>query len=549
MSGTDPHDTSAGKSGGTDSFSGAAGNDSFYMGANLTAAEQIDGGANTDTVYLDGDYSGGLVFNATTMVNVEFLNLAAGNSYDLTLAGETAAAGQTFTIQAGQLGGGDTLTIDGSAVAGNLVINAGSGDAVLTGGSGNDVFRSYGGTDTISGGGGNDVINLRGTFTAADHIDGGTGIDTLYLNGNYSAGVTFDAATLTNVEVIALADSGSYSLTIDNATVAAGDTLTLQGRSLTVGHNVVFDGSADTTGGNLIINSGGGNDVLTGGNGNDIFRPGSGTDTIHGGGGDDVVNMGAFLTAADKIDGGSGVNTVYLDGDYSGGVTFNATTMVNIESIRLAAGHSYSLTMDNATVAAGQTLFANASTLSGGDHFDFDGSADTSGGSFNITGGAGNDSLIGGWAADVLNAGSGNDTLQGGGGADTLVGGPGADHFVYNQVSDSTGLAHDRVTDFDASADFFKFTGDTVTAIDAAVNGGKLTEGNFDGLLAKYVGAGQLGAHHAVLFTPDAGVYHDHVFLIVDANGVAGYQAGQDYVIDITGATNLNDLTTGNFTH
>jgi hypothetical protein len=50
-----------------------------------------------------------------------------------------------------------------------------------------------------------------------------------------------------------------------------------------------------------------------------------------------------------------------------------------------------------------------------------------------------------------------------------------------------------------------------------------------------------------VLFTPDRGTLAGHTFLIVDANGTAGYQAGQDYVIDITGATNLGSLSTTNF--
>ena len=43
------------------------------MGANMTAADQIDGGTGTDTVNLNGDYTGAnaLVMNATTMVIVE----------------------------------------------------------------------------------------------------------------------------------------------------------------------------------------------------------------------------------------------------------------------------------------------------------------------------------------------------------------------------------------------------------------------------------------------------------------------------------------------
>ncbi len=38
-------------------------------------------------------------------------------------------------------------------------------------------------------------------------------------------------------------------------------------------------------------------------------------------------------------------------------------------------------------------------------------------------------------------------------------------------------------------------------------------------------------------------------FLIVDANGHAGYQASADYVIELQGALNLDQLSTANFTH
>ena len=36
-------------------------------GAALTAADSFDGGTGNDTVYLKGDYSGGLVLGATTL--------------------------------------------------------------------------------------------------------------------------------------------------------------------------------------------------------------------------------------------------------------------------------------------------------------------------------------------------------------------------------------------------------------------------------------------------------------------------------------------------
>ena len=40
-----------------------------------------------------------------------------------------------------------------------------------------------------------------------------------------------------------------------------------------------------------------------------------------------------------------------------------------------------------------------------------------------------------------------------------------------------------------------------------------------------------LGNHQAAWFTATSGDLAGHVFAVVDANGVAGYQAGADYVI------------------
>ncbi len=169
-SGRDAHDTSAGKSGGVDTFFGDSGDDVVYMGANLTAADKIDGGTNADRVVLNGDYSGGLVFNATTMVNVETLGLVAGHDYNLTMDNATVTSGQTLKVQAGTLGAGDSVTFDASndTTGGNYVINTGSGNDTLTGGVGDDRFRPGSGTDTVHGMAGNDKINMAGNFTAAD---------------------------------------------------------------------------------------------------------------------------------------------------------------------------------------------------------------------------------------------------------------------------------------------------------------------------------------------------------------------------------------------
>jgi len=551
LSGRDPHDISAGKSGGTDSFSGGSGDDNFVMGANLTAADSIDGGTGSDRVALAGDYSAGLTFGATTVTNVEILTLGPGFSYNLTMNNATVTAGNTLTVQAGQLGAGDSLTFDASndTSGGKYVINSGAGNDLLIGGANNDTFRSGTGNDTIRGNGGKDVINMDGNLTAADQIDGGSGKDTVSVTGDYTGGnaVTFGATTMVNVEIISMTAGFSYDFVMNAATLQSGQTLTVNATTLGAGDNVTFDGSAVVDGGNFVMNTGAGNDVLTGGAGDDTFRSGAGNDTINGGGGDDTINMGAFLTAADQIDGGGGTNSLFLQGDYSAGITFGSTTIANIQSINLAAGDSYNFTLNALNVADGASLAVKAGTLGASDNLTFDASALGSNSSVVIHSGAGADVLLGGGGSDVIDGGDGNDTITGGGGGDVLTGGNGSDTFVYSAASESTSTGYDKITDFDATSDFIKLNGYSVLAIDAEVTSGKLSLNNFDNNLTHAIGGAQLAAHDAVLFTPDTGTLAGHTFLIVDLNGVAGYQAGQDLVIDITGGSHLGSLSTGDF--
>jgi hypothetical protein len=54
-----------------------------------------------------------------------------------------------------------------------------------------------------------------------------------------------------------------------------------------------------------------------------------------------------------------------------------------------------------------------------------------------------------------------------------------------------------------------------------------------------------LAARHVVLFTADAGTLAGATFLVVNANGVAGYQSGGDLVVRLDGVTGSIGL--GNF--
>ncbi|HEV2563374.1 MAG TPA: NF038122 family metalloprotease [Rhizomicrobium sp.] len=431
---------------GTDKIFGLDGNDTIVMGANLTSADQIDGGTGTDTVTLNGNYAAGVTFSATTMVNVETISLSAGHSYNLTTNNANVAAGQSLKINGSALGASDVLTFNGAAESnGTFTINDGAGNDVLTGGAGADIFiLQKGGNDIAHGGAGNDAFNVYATLNAADQIDGGTGTDSVNLKGDYSGGLVLGATTITNVETLTFTAGFSYNLTENNANVASGQTLTVNASSLGAANTLTFNGAAETDG-KFTFTGGAGNDVLTGGAGADVFNlQNGGNDVVQGGAGNDTFNMTAAFTAADQIDGGAGTDVVSLNGDYSLGVTFLATTMVNVETINLSTGHSYNLTTNDATVAAGQVLKINGAALGASNVLTFNGAAETNG-QFTIYDGAGNDVLTGGANNDTFNMQKGgNDIVHGGAGndsismygmltaADQIDGGTGTDNVILN---------------------------------------------------------------------------------------------------------------------
>ena len=409
--------SATGGPGGTDTVHGNGGDDITDAGATLDASDVIDGGAGTDTLNLQGDYSGGLTLGAGTLVGIETLQVSTGNifvsySYNLTSDDGNVAAGQTLAVDASGLVSTETLTFDGSAETdGSFAFTGGAGNDVLTGGAQNDTFDlTHGGNDTVHGGGGDDTFSFGGAFTAADTVDGGTGNDTLALNGNYSGGITFGATTLTSIENLDLAAGHSYHLTTDDANVAAGETLTVDAHLLTAANVLTFNGSAETNG---------------------IFA-------ITGGAGDDTVSLSlAAVFGGSTFDGGSGNDTLELaSGD---DIVFGASTITNVETLKLDDGSGYGLTSNDGNVAAGATLTVDASALTGTHFLLFNGSAETDG-SFTFIGGAGNDLLTGGAQADSFNlteggndtahGGAGNDTFSFGGaftGADTVDGGAGSD--------------------------------------------------------------------------------------------------------------------------
>jgi hypothetical protein len=161
-------------------------------------------------------------------------------------------------------------------------------------------------------------------------------------------------------------------------------------------------------------------------------------------------------------------------------------------------------------------------------------------------GGKGNDKFTGNDLANTLLGDLGNDIMRGGLGADAMTGGRGNDTYKYGGVAESTSTGYDTITGFDfGSADVFNFNG-TVEGVDAAVQFGTLSEGSFDADLEAALGG--LGGHHAILFRPDEGDLHGQVFIVVDANDLAGYQAGEDFVMLLDGVKHRGDIDLVDFT-
>jgi Ca2+-binding RTX toxin-like protein len=522
---------------------GLEGNDRFLFRGGFTANDKINGGAGRDTVVLEGDYSSSVNFAADTMVAVEILSLVGGHDYSLATDDATVGAGETLTIKASGFGAGDNLGFDGSAETdGRFALFTGAGGDDLTGGAGNDLFVLTGGIDSAEGGQGNDVFQLGGSLTTLDAISGGAGTDTAVLQGDYETGdLVLGPSTLVEVEKLNLLAGFDYNITTDDATVAAGERLTVDASKLQAGDVLTFDGTAET-GGAFSITGGAGDDLMVGGAGKDIFSlTRGGLDEAQGGTGNDVFRYGAGAAPDDTIDGGDGSDTLSLSGDFSAGVDLGDAIATSIETLQFSADFDYFiLSTGDPFVAAGATVTVDASRLGAGDSISFDGTDETDG-SWVFIGGDGDDTFGGGDVDDNLAGGDGADSLEGGVGADTLSGGGGADVFFYFGAGTSSSTTHDTVTDFDASLDVFnlEFAVDTVVA-----RSGSISSAFFDDDIGAAFNDGVTDGD-AVVITATGGDLAGRTFLAVtQTNGL--YDAGSDYVFDITGFTGT--ITTGNFT-
>ncbi|XPV69995.1 MAG: hypothetical protein ACNI25_05315 [Halarcobacter sp.] len=246
---------------GTDILNGQNGNDTFIIDdSNIdNANDQIDGGANTDTI----DYSAINSSNSSYHINV---NLSVPTAE--VLNGAVTLDSDTLTSIENVIGssGDDTITGDIQ----NNVLNGNAGDDIIDGGAGED---------SLLGGAGDDLFIQKDGETTNDVINGGINnlggdtVDYSNVNANISVNLLDGVASTVNL-------SSSADHTIQNIENITGSSL---------------------------------NDTLTGNSSANTLLGGAGDDTIDGGAGEDYLDGGTSTAVGNTLTYDSSTHSVRID--------------------------------------------------------------------------------------------------------------------------------------------------------------------------------------------------------------------------------------------
>ncbi len=525
--------------GGNDTLIGGSGNDTFYAGlgadsvegnggddfiSNSDGADTLKGGAGLDTIFIDGDHTnagkfldggadtdllylqdGAFDLRTMTVQNFEII-VAFESTTTVQMAADQAtfasyfvggASSTTFNVHMGttssfslatvgfnSFSATNSFTITGDADA--EAITGGAFGSTIVGNDGNDTLTGGAGTDSLDGGAGDDLFVASG---GADTMNGGADNDTVTYAGAL-AGVTLNAWT---GGTGGLANGHIYYGVENFIGSNHNDTIS----SLGVGSAVT----------SMLLSGLEGDDTLIGGLGSDTLIGGFGSDSMDGGAANDTFMVVDDAGSSDTLVGGAGTDTADFSGSSTGwaiGFTYipsssspflngtgtSGTSSVTFSDIDAVIGSDFNDTFTNFNFYGGiinggdgNDLFSG--TISG---FDRDGGAGTdtldvssesshitfnlatgayssttpttatianfenaftgwgndvltgTTGANNLVGNGGNDSLVGDGGDDTLEGGTGNDTLLGGVGNDVLNGGSGVDSLDGGADNDTLNL-------------------------------------------------------------------------------------------------------------
>lgn len=451
--------------------------------------------------------------------------------------------GAAYIVNTGTIQGDLHTWYGASAATAKLTIeNSGEWDGTLGLTPGDDTVIN---TGTITGevylGDGNNSLDSRYGFIGGN-VTAGSGIDTILLGEGDTiitgggGGDTIDGGAGYDIVSYSSSPSG-VSVNLLNGTASRGDAQGDRLSNIEGLYGTLYRDVLTGDNGNNIINGVLGGDTLLGNGGNDtlIMLGGAGKVVISGGTGNDLIQLttvdaatyGYAFRSTTEVNGGTGYDILEISN--APVMTFTGLTVRNIERLMVNDGFNYNFTSVNVTVAAGARLEVDGGSLTGTSYIRFYGSAETDG-AFDFTGGEWRDTFVGG---------AGDDTFTGGRQQDLMTGGAGSDTFIYEGAIDSRFGNRDQITDFFTEEDTFQFDVE-VTAVDSTVSGDVSTAADLAALVD-----GQFGASHAILVNVTSGTLSGRTLMIVDANGVAGFQWGADYVIDVTGI--VGTLTVDDF--
>jgi len=427
---------------------GGDGDDRLYSGE---GGDTIEGGAGTDVVFYDRPRDEYLIERDGDTIVVA--NLDSGWVDHLTgvetLSFPDPVFDERVTIDVSTIGAAETAMVMGTLAA-NFIVGSDFADGLfglagadtLSGGLADDALSGGEGDDLLTGGDGRDALYGG---DGSDRLDGGAGGDLL-------VGGAGDDIYLVDAGDTVREDAGGG---VDEVRTAAGSRDDYA--ALYVLPDYVENLTGTSAGAQGVRGNALDNHVAMGGGADLIDLSDGGNDRVEAGSGDDFVYLGAALTGADRIDGGSGLDTVAFTA--GGDIALSAASLSGVERLVVYGSGTpgtTALTTNDSNVAAGGELYVGATFLGAGNSLIFNGTAETDG-RFTVAGGAAGDTLAGGGGRDWLDGGAGSDTLYGmsgndwllgGLGADTLRGGTGTDFFVYRDTAESTAAARDHIVDF-----------------------------------------------------------------------------------------------------
>lgn len=443
---------------GHDFNSGGDGDDIiiFNGDADAESGEIINGGADTDTIRVDGntDFSD---VNPGSVTNTELLHITAGVT-------ATFAETQTsiFTGLTNILGANNTLstveslifnitqsgaTLDLSAIlpaskftnwgsedivringnTGNETITGTDGNDVIYGGDGHDTIIAGSGDDKIYGEHGNDIIRFdnAGDFTAADTVNGGStpanNPDEVHFTSDGTT--TYTLANLTHIEKVVFGDAATTVVTVGNFPVLYEEFNKFDASGMTsAGSDLYLDLSAEQY--STEVKAGAQDNTIIGSSASDEFR----------------FEDTTFDAAGDSVNGGAGTDVLVLDSAHQDNIS--AANLSSIERIDFRGStnlHSWEVPGGIGNVS--EVTWSSVTSTSGN-------SVDASGLTTNVN-------IVGNDAANTVTMGSGVDSIRGGASADEFI-------FNTNYTDDDT------VDGQDGTADKMSFTSDGSTTYSLA---------------------------------------------------------------------------------